>query len=87
MERSLKIKRIFALGSYQNIDIGDEVTGIPENLAMDEGFISKVSYLQLLNIERRINLYYTLREKYREATPEEAIALIEQEIAETKQAL
>jgi hypothetical protein len=87
MDRTLKVKRIFTMGQFQNIELADEVTGIPTELALNEDFIGTLSRLQLLNIERRINLYYQLREKYREASPEEAIALIEAEIADTKQAL
>jgi hypothetical protein len=87
MERSLRVKRIFSLGQYQNIDVEDTVTGIPAELAVNEDFIGLLSKLQLLNIERRVNNYYLLREKYRESSPEEAVALIEAEIAETKQAL
>jgi len=87
MERSLRVKRIYTLGSYQNIEIADSIDGIPNELALNEDFIGLLSYLQMLNLERRVNSYYKIREKYREASPEEAIALIEEEIAETKQSL
>ena len=87
MERNLRVKRIYTLGSYQNIELGDEVVGIPMPLAANEDFMGSLSYLQLLNLERRVNKYYLIREQYRSATPEEAIALIEAEIADTKQSL
>lgn len=87
MERNLRVKRIYTLGSYQNIELGDEILGIPAQLATNERFIGELSYLQLLNLERRVNKYYLIREKYRTADPEEAIALIEAEIADVKQSL
>lgn len=84
MERSLKVKRIFSMGSYQNLEVEDVVTGIPQELALNEDFVGVLSKLQLLNLERRVNNYYILRSKYHEATPEEALLLIEDEIAQTK---
>lgn len=84
MERSLRVKRIYSLGQYQNIELSDEIVNIPEEKATDERFVGLLTTLQLLNLERRLNKYYLIREKYRENQPEEAFKLIEDEIAETK---
>ena len=84
MNRTLSSKRIFSLGAYQNIELTDTIVDIPEERVMDEKFIGIVSFLQLLNLERRFNAYLILREHYRNSNPEEAFKLIEDQIAEEK---
>lgn len=77
--RTLRAKRIYSMGQYQNIEMSDEITGIPPELALDEDFIAKLSLLQLIRLEVRINKYYMLRSQTRDMSPEEAIALLEDE--------
>jgi hypothetical protein len=87
MERSLKVKRIYAVGQYQNIEFTDEIVGIPENLALKEEVIDQISLLQLLRLEIQINKYSQLREKYANATPEKLIALLESDKKDLVQSL
>ncbi len=75
------------MGQYQNLEVSDIITDIPDEKANDERFIGLLTTLQLLNLERRLNQYYIIREKFRESTPEEAFKLIEEEIAEQKATL
>lgn len=84
MERTIRAKRIYALGQYQNIEIADELYNVPEKFVLDDTFCSLVSYLQLLNIERRFNRYEIIRAQHRNLSPEEANALIEDELAKVK---
>ena len=79
MERNLKVIRKYALGQYQNIEFTDEVTGIPEKLALDGTFVSKLRYLQLLGLEVQLNKYYQMRTKHSNKLPEEVIALLDEE--------
>lgn len=87
MSRTLRAKRIYALGQYQNIEFSDELSDIPDELSQDQTYISLLEYLQLLHIEKRINDYYLIRKRYGELSPEEALALLESEITDTKLAL
>ena len=87
MERTLRVKRIFTMGQFQNLEIGDEITNIPENIAKNEEALSLISYLQLLLTERKYNRYLQLRERTREMSPEDAINYIEDQVASTKSIL
>jgi hypothetical protein len=84
MERVLRVRRLYSQGQYQNIEIADDLLNVPEKWALDDTFISLVGYLQLLNVERKYARYEILRAKFRNLTPEEANALIEDELANTK---
>jgi hypothetical protein len=84
VERTLRVKRLYVLGQYQNIELANEIFNVPERWALDETFCNLVTYLQLLQVERAYNKYEIIRAKYRSVTPEEANALIEDELAQTK---
>jgi len=72
-KRLLKVKRIYALGNYQNIEFTDEISELDTNaLPPDSAF--KLFLLQILGMEKMINKYLAIRGRIAENTPEDAIA-------------
>jgi len=77
MQRSLKVKRIYSLGAYQNIEISDEITEIPEAMASNEELMSRLFQLMALALEIKISKYYQIRETTKNMTPEEVVQQLE----------
>jgi hypothetical protein len=61
MERTLSATRIFSLGNYQNLQVTNSLTNVPEELALDQEFIRNVTKLQLIEIESQYVNYAILR--------------------------
>ena len=63
MNMNLKIKRIYNLGNYSNVEFTEEVNDIPEGLVYNKEVMYKVRKLMILNIERQYRSYLeTLKE-------------------------
>ena len=77
MKRSLTLKRIFSMGQYQNLEVTDSITDIPEQLALNGDFIASLSIYQMLRLEARFQRYVELRAKTNKMSTEDAISLIE----------
>ena len=60
---NLKIKRIYNLGNYSNVEFTEEINDIPEGLVYNKEVMYKVRKLMILNIERQYRSYLeTLKE-------------------------
>jgi hypothetical protein len=77
MQRNLKMARIYKLGDFENLTVEDTVMDIPDNLALDETFLRKVQYIQMVRIESMAFKYYKLRQEFRTMTLEETLAILE----------
>jgi hypothetical protein len=55
MERSIGLERTYSLGDYKNLKISDFVSDLPEELVLNDEFITSFRSLQLVNFEK---LYY-----------------------------
>lgn len=82
MERSLRIKRIYAVGNYQNIEVEDRIDNIPEKLVLDSTAMDLLSNLLLCRIESIYQKYVTMRQTFSDKQPEEVQALLEDTQAE-----
>ena len=51
MTRNIGLERVFNLGDYKSLRITDYINDIPDELALDEGFMYMLRYLQLLEVE------------------------------------
>ena len=51
MERNLKVRRIFNLGDYNNIEFTEEIVDIPEKFVLNKEVMQKLRRLLMLNIE------------------------------------
>jgi hypothetical protein len=81
MERTLRTKRIYALGQYQNIEFTDEIAGLSgDTLTPDLTY--KIQLLQVLGMERMINKYLLIKGEVASLTPEKAITYLEEARAE-----
>lgn len=79
MNRSIKVERLYSLGDYKNIKFIDEITDLPEDIATDEEMVGKLSYLQLVGIEKSFYRYYELAKKVKTLNPEEILGFLEEE--------
>ena len=59
MERAIGLERTYNLGDYKNLKISDFVNDLPEELVLNEDFISGFRSLQLVSFEK---LYYSYAE-------------------------
>ncbi len=60
MNRRMRIKRLYSLGDYRNIEFEDEITDLPEEVLLNGDFVSKLTYLQLAGIELGYRHYMSL---------------------------
>lgn len=60
MNRSLHCERVYNLSNYNTIRFGDMIEDIPEEMALNEGLVDQLRFLQMLNIEIAKNKYIEL---------------------------
>jgi len=78
-KRLLRVKRIYSLGQYQNVEFTDEISDIStEDFPAEAAF--KVNFLQIIGMEKLINKYLALRGSIADQnlTPEQAIAYLDE---------
>ena len=57
MKRNVGLERVFKLGDYKSMRVTTDVFDIPEELALDEEFMSLVALLQLVEVDRAFYQY------------------------------
>jgi hypothetical protein len=85
MNKKISVERLYSLGDFKNIKFYDEISDIPENVALNEKAMSLLHFLQLLEIESSHKKYLRLGAML-PARPEQidaAIELIENERSRT----
>lgn len=86
MKRTLKFERLYNLGNYSNVLIGDEITDLPDELFLREDIINKIRTLQMLNAEINYRRYLNILDRARtfsEESRQELIAMLESEKSTT----
>jgi hypothetical protein len=79
MQRTIRIKRLYSLGDYRNIEFEDIVEDVPAEIAFDPQFVTELNYLQLVGIELAYRKYMTLvQEVPHTQAVEEAVAALEE---------
>ena len=61
MNQNLKIKRIYNLGNYSNVEFTEELNEIPEKLLFNKEVMHKFRKLLMLNVERAYKNYLELQ--------------------------
>jgi len=61
MNMNLKIKRIYNLGNYSNVEFTEELNEIPEKLLFNKEVMYKFRKLMMLNVERAYKTYLELQ--------------------------
>ena len=51
MKRSLGVERTYTLGDYKNLRVSDYINDIPEELMLNDEFVSSVRLLQLMRLD------------------------------------
>jgi hypothetical protein len=85
MNRTLKTERLFPLGDFKNIKFADEMIDIPEKVCMDENLMSKLRYLQMIDVELAYRQYLDLIKKVGTIPLEEAMKILLNEHTTTLQ--
>lgn len=78
MERESRIERLFTLGQYKNIKFDDAFLGIPESLAADPDFMSKLQLLQMIQIDIAYREYVGLQKNIANLSLEDSMAFLEE---------
>jgi len=76
-KRLLRVKRIYALGNYQNIEMTDEISDL-DTATMPPDSAFKLNLLQVIGMEKMINKYLALRGRTADKRPEDAIAELDE---------
>lgn len=64
MNRTLRVKRLWSMGQFNNIQFEDEVSDIPENIALNQKAIGLLYNLMVLEMEMAQKEYLRVFEKY-----------------------
>ena len=83
MERTLRVKRLYWLGDYKNIEFGEEITQIPADIAFNPEVIDRIRYLQLLTTEISFQRYISLVKQTAGLASEDVIAALEKSKLQT----
>lgn len=51
MNRNLKVKRLWSMGQFSNVELSDEITDIPENIAINPKAIALIYNMMVLQME------------------------------------
>jgi hypothetical protein len=62
MNRTLKFERVYSLGDYKTLRIGDELE-VPEELTFDVSAVSLLRTLQMAQMEKTFLEYYRMYKK------------------------
>jgi hypothetical protein len=90
MNRTLKYERKFPLEQYGNVTFNDEIVDLPEEVFLNQELISKVRYLQMVDVELAYRTYVDLYKKSHTLAVEnlaKAVAFLEAEKKETMEAI
>ena len=61
MNRKVSVERLYTRGNYQNVKFVDEITDIPEHIALNKDAMNLLHYAQLLEVERANQLDIKLK--------------------------
>jgi len=78
MNMNLKIKRIYNLGNYSNVEFTEEVNDIPETLVFNKEVMYKLRKLMMLNVERSYRSYLELQNVDGEEQEQERDLMVEE---------
>lgn len=77
MKRTVGVERTYFISDYNIIKPMEVFTDIPEELAMDDEFIRKIRFIQLLDIELIWKKYLVLKGNMDQKSPTDAIVELE----------
>lgn len=76
--RKLSLERVYVLGQYKSLRLGDTVEDIPDDLMTNKDFINQIRYLQFIDTEWSYRKYLQVREKFNSMSIEDAIAELDE---------
>ena len=81
MKGNLGLERVFKLGDFKSMRVISDVLDVPEELMLDEDFVTQTRLLQLVEVDRAYYQYRVQAGKLNELeTDEERVSsLVEQE--------
>ncbi len=73
MERQISIERLYSLGNYKNIKLGNVIDGIPENLWTRPDVMGSLQFLLMLAVEVDFRRYQKLNQEIGGLSLEESL--------------
>ncbi len=64
MQRSLRVKRLWSMGQFNNVELQDEIIEIPEKVALNQKAIELLYQLMILEQEEAHKEYLQLFKQY-----------------------
>jgi hypothetical protein len=77
MKRTVGVERTYFISDYNVIKPMESLVDIPEELAMDENFVNKVRFVQILSLDLTFKKYLVLKGKIDQLSLTDAIAELE----------
>ena len=78
MKRTVGVERSYFISNFNIIKPMEYMNDIPENLMMDENFVNKVRFIQLLDLELIWKKYIILKGRIDQMSPVDAVAKLEE---------
>lgn len=60
MNRNLRVERVFPLGEYKTLRLGDDIENLPDDLMLRQEVIDNIRLMQLVQIELTHKRYLAL---------------------------
>jgi len=86
MNRTLKYERKFPMEQYGNVTFTDDIIELPEEVILNQELISKIRYLQMIDVELAYRTYVELYKQSKTLSVESlarAVEFLEEEKKET----
>jgi hypothetical protein len=64
LNRTLRVKRLWSMGNYNNVELYDEIVEIPEKVALSPKATGLLYYLMILEQEKAHKKYLNLYKKF-----------------------
>ncbi len=78
MKREIGTERLYSLGDFKNIKFMDIIVDVPDELALENGLVAEIKFLQLVSIELAFRRYMRLMEEVPLAWGQKSIEALEQ---------
>ena len=83
MNRNLTAERLYSIRQYENIKLTDTIEDLPDEIALDPGWVNDLRYLQFVELELSYRRYLDLIKNLNSLDLDNSLAFLEQEKTNT----
>jgi hypothetical protein len=87
VNRTITTERLYYLGDYRNLKVTDTIADLPSKVVFTPNLGGKIRWIQLLEMEILHEKYLEMKGRYKDKSPEEVLALLEENRVQALQEL